>query len=332
MQKYLYIKHMRLYRAANARTAVYAHVWGVSQALAATVSISRLPGAGSRYARDVLARLLGLEYYWNSARQPPGYNSDVLPPRGPGGSLFYDDNDWIGIELARLYATDHQSWELTRAEQIFALEASAWKDDLSLPCPGGVPFTDNTSYADRNTITNAPGAELAVALFRLTNDRSYLDWGKRMYQWVRDCLSLGTGLYADHVNDDGRVDTTTWTYTQGVMIGAGVMLYQATGDQTYLDQARATEQATLSYFDPASFIDEPPFFVSVVFRNLLLFNRVSPDSRIPEMVQGYADWAWATQRRKSGLYSFPTDENGLLSQSTVVNVYAMLVEPIDTFF
>ncbi|HEV3229731.1 MAG TPA: glycoside hydrolase family 76 protein, partial [Solirubrobacteraceae bacterium] len=222
--------------------------------------------------------------------------------------------------------------ELQRAEQIFTLEVSGWSADSSLPCPGGIPFTDDTSYADRNTITNAPGAELAVLLYRLTNDHTYLEWAKRMYQWVRQCLSLGTGLYADHITDGGSVDTTTWTYTQGVMIGAGVMLYKATGDQSYLDQARDTEQATLSYFDPASFIDEPPFFVSVVFRNLLLFNSVSPNPVIPEMVKGYADWAWNTQRRKNGLYSFSTDETNLLSQAAVINAYAMLVEPIDSFY
>ena len=194
-----------------------------------------------------------------------------------------------------------------------------------------MPWTDNPAVSQRNTISNAPAAELGVQLYNLTHDPSYLSWARRMYGWVRDCLSLGNGLYADHIDADGTVDSTAWTYTQGVMIGAAVMLYEATGDHSYLDQAQAVEQAAFGYFAPNQFADEPLFFVSILFRNLLLYNNVKPDPRITQLVQSYASWA-ATKRRKNGLYRFADNETRLLEQAAVINIDSMLVEPVSSFF
>ena len=51
-----------------------------------------------------------------------------------------------------------------------------------------------------------------------------------------------------------------WSYNQGSMIGAGVLLYQVTHDAAYLYQARQTAKAALAYFTPERLGGENPFF------------------------------------------------------------------------
>ena len=80
-------------------------------------------------------------------------------------------------------------------------------------------------------------AELGLQLYKITGNVGYLRFAEMAYQWVRSCLLQPSGLYADHVNRKGVVEPTLWSYNQGTMIGAGTLLYQITGDSSYLQQA-----------------------------------------------------------------------------------------------
>ena len=66
------------------------------------------------------------------------------------------------------------------------------------------------------------------------------------------------------------------------MIGAGTLLYQATGNGAYLYQARQTAKAALAYFTPERLGAEIPFFAAVYFRNLLYLDSVTHDPPGPE--------------------------------------------------
>ena len=131
-----------------------------------------------------------------------------------------------------------------------AFEMAGWQTDPELACPGGIPFSNSAENTERNTVTNAPAAELAVQLYRITHNVQYLQFAEMAYEWVRHCLLQPSGLYADHILPHGEVDTTLWSYNQGTMIGAGTLLFQATGNGAYLYQARQTARAALAYFSP----------------------------------------------------------------------------------
>src|SRR5208282_2204223 len=96
-----------------------------------------------------------------------------------------------------------------------------------------------------------------------------------------------SNLYADHLNRKGEVEPMLWSYNQGSMIGAGTLLYQATGNSAYLYQARQTAKAALEYFTPEKLGSESPFFVSVYFRDLLYLDSVTRDPPGASIVQGY---------------------------------------------
>ena len=87
---------------------------------------------------------------------------------------------------------------------------------------------------DRNTVTTATGALLAMRLYFVTLDQRYVSWAQRMLAWVDACMQAPKGLLWDHVDLDGAIDETHWSYNQGTAIGANVLLFRATGEQAPL--------------------------------------------------------------------------------------------------
>ena len=86
------------------------------------------------------------------------------------------------------------------------------------------------------------------------------------------------------------------------MIGAGTLLYQATGNSAYLYQARQTARAALAYFTPERLGAKIPFFPSVYFRNLLYLDSVTHDPPGPKLAQAYVNYAWQNLRLSDDLF------------------------------
>ena len=216
---------------------------------------------------------------------------------------------------------------LRRAAEIFDLVVFGWDTDPSHPAPGGVFWTQAPWSQDRNTVSNGPGAELGLHLYRLTRKSYYLDWAKRMYEWTRTHMLAPNGLYWDHIDLAGTIEKTQWSYNQGVMIGAGVLLYRATGRRTYLDQARDTARKALAFYaEDDRYFTQPARFHAIFFANLLQLSAVSPDPAYRRAMEGYADAA--VERvldEATGLYRFEGDEPvTLLEQSGMIRIEAML--------
>jgi hypothetical protein len=370
MQQSFYIPGSGLYRGAG--EPEYAFLWPFSQALAATVSLSRLPARRAALAPARRALLVGLRQYLSTPAAPsppasgeqaptgeettaagqssgehavaatvstlPSYDGNVAPPAGPGGASYYDDNEWVGIELVRLYELERNPAALQQAEQIMAFVMAGWQtvspaSGQPVPCPGGVPFSNARGNLARNTVTDGPGAELAVQLYRLTHNIRYLEFAEIAYGWVRACLLEPSGLYADHINLSGSIDRTLWSYNQGSMMGAAMLLYEATRNPEYLAQARTTEHAALAYYSYARLSGENPFFVAVYFRNLLYLQSLTHEGPGTLPVREYLYYAWLRHRLADNLFAYgspPVVE--LLRQASIVQLYALLAIPPATYF
>ncbi len=307
----------------------WSYVWPFSQAMVATQLMAGIPGVGARYRGAVADRFRALEAYWNDQTDPQGYDSYLRPPNGQGGDKFYDDNEWIGLSfLLRNAMSRHgDAAAVRRAAAIFDLVTYGWDTDPSHPLPGGVFWTQAPWSSDRNTVSNAPGAEIGARLYLLTGRRSYLDWATRMYDWVRGSMLAPNGLYFDHVNLAGTIEKTQWSYNQGVMIGAGALLYRATGRREYLDQARSTAAAALAYYGSDDrYTAQGAAFNAIFFANLLQLSTISRDRAYRRTMEAYADDARARFRDPStGLYRFHGDQPvELLQQSGMVRIEAML--------
>jgi Glycosyl hydrolase family 76 len=337
MQKIYYIPGSGLYAGEP-----FSYLWPFSQAFAATVSMANIPHTRVSFARELRAELVGLNNYLDvdNAGAPEGvytstlaaFDGTVAPPTGPGGAKYYDDNDWIGIELARLYRLTHSAVALGSAEAIMAFEMEGWQSSPELGCPGGIPFSNAIDNTDRNTVTTAPAAELAVQLYRLTANPQYLQFAEMAYAWVRQCLLQPSQLYGDHVNRRGIAEPYLWSYNQGTMIGAGTLLYQVTGNSAYLFQARQTARAASEYFTPERLGAENPFFPSVYFRNLMYLDSVTHDPPGPKLAQGYVDNAWQHLRLGNNLFVGSSGSAQLLVQAAIVQIYALLSSPPSSYF
>ena len=311
-----------------------ADAWPYSQAMAATISVAALPGLYTRYEPDLVARLSGLQAYADHVDPPPaGYVSTLSVP-ATGGTRFNDDNEWIGIELLRLYHLSRLPSLLTAASGLLTMVTNQWDTSLGIPCPGGVPWQNIELNGDRNTVSNATGAELGAQLYLTTGNNADLQWAIGMYNWVRGCLLNSDGLYGDHIDGSGQIDPTEWTYNQGTMIGAGVMLYQATHNGGYLDQAEATAQKALATFTPQDLAVQPLGFDAIYTRNLLLLGSVSGDPRYVQFAQWFANDEWYNVRDPtSGLFlADPDGQTQLLDQAAMVQVFALLAEPPSAYF
>jgi hypothetical protein len=338
MQDHYYIKGSGLYEGEP-----FSYLWPFSQALAATVTVASIPHLGVSLSRELSARLTGLNSYLdtdNSGAAEGVYTSSlaafdgtVAPPTGPGGTKYFDDNDWVGIELMRMYGLTHQAPLLGSAEGIMAFEMAGWQERPGLACEGGLPFSNAVTNGERNTVTTAPAAELGTLLYRETNNVAYLQFAQKAYEWVRGCLQQPVSLYADHIGNRGVVEPRLWSYNQGSMIGAGTLLYQATGNSAYLYQARQTAQAALAYFTNEKLGSEIPFFVSIYFRNLMYLDSVTHDPPGASIAQNYVNYAWQHLRLSNNLFVFGAPASAqLLVQAAIVQIYALLSTPASTYF
>jgi hypothetical protein len=307
----------------------YSYIWPYSQAVIGVENLAGIPGRAREYESEVRRRLAAYETYWNAGTSPPGYDSYVRRPLGQGGDKFYDDNEWIGLNLIQYYKRTGDKTALSRAREIFRLVVHGWDTDPAHPCPGGVFWTQATWSNDRNTVSNGPGAELGLHLYLLTRDRYYLSWSKRMYDWTNDCLLAPNGLYWDHIDLAGTIEKTQWSYNQGVMLGASTLLFKATGERRYLERAKSIASAALAFYGAEDRLwRQPARFNSIFFKNLLILDSVAPNPAYRRAMQEYADRAYREARDpETGLYHFVPGPVQLLEQSAAVQINALLAWP-----
>lgn len=307
----------------------YSYVWPYSQAAIAAENLAGIPGAGRKADREAQRRLDAYEHYWNATTTPKGYDSYLRPPLGHGGDKFYDDNEWIGLQLIQHYQRTGDRSSLARAKEIFALVVHGWDTDPTHPCAGGVFWTQAPWSQDRNTVSNGPGAELGAHLYLLTRDKSYLTWAKTMYDWTQKCMLAPNGLYWDHIDLAGTIEKTQWSYNQGVMLGAGALLYKATHDKKYLTDAKALAKASLAFYGTDDRLwKQPTRFNSIYFKNLLILDSIAPDRSYKAVMQAYSDRAWKEARDPAtGLFHFVDGPVQLLEQSGMVQIDALLAWP-----
>jgi hypothetical protein len=316
----------------------YSYEWPFSQAHVAALDLTGMAGVGHRDDPVLAAHVRAQRHYWveKGATGLPGYASYPPPPYSEqAGDIFYDDNEWVGLADVQRHLTghDHGGAALRDARRIFALVVSGWDDDPTHAAPGGFFWTQAPWSSDRNTVSNMPAAELGLRLHQITGKRSYRDWALRAYRWTNAHLQRDSGLYDDHLDLQGKVEDTVWSYNQGVPVGVNVLLHAVTGKRRYLDEAERIADAASRWFaDPDhALADQPPFFNSIYFKNLLLLDAATGRSTHRRAMQAWADHVWRHQRdRSTGLFHFDEkapDRTQLIEQAAMVQVFAVLAWP-----
>jgi hypothetical protein len=348
-----FLRRDGLYRRDGRRhlPGMAAHLWPTARAFAAAVDLLGLRRdllLGFDADSAVAGHLRALEAYWDDTAKLPSYASDVIGSRF-GGDRYYDDNAWVGLALVQLERLRPDHGHAERAATLFRFAAAGWDVRADVPSPGGVFWVEQnppargagTTNHDRNTVSNAPNAQLGLHLTELapvqTDPHGYAR-ARDMYAWVNVTLDAGgdagapaTGLFFDKVRGDGTVDHTLWTYNQGSMIGANVLLARQAGVGTaggvYLRRAEAIAAKALRHY-AGVYEGQPPAFNAILFRNLLQLHAATADARLRERIRGamcaYAETAWTAHRDGRDRFRFSPGGPTLLDQSAMVQIYALL--------
>jgi Glycosyl hydrolase family 76 len=329
-----------------------AHLWPFIRAFVATLDLAGAPAAaveGFDADAAIHRGQAALERYWDVRGPWPAYASDV-PGTPFGGDRYYDDNAWVGLALVQLERMRPGSGCLSRSAELFRFAVGGWDPSQNVPAPGGVFWVEQGRGTgrrnhDRNTVSNAPNAQLGLHLAELGADpgEGSAVGPADMYDWVNGALDMagqagdlpGSGLFWDKIRGDGSIDRALWSYNQGSMVGLNVLLARAAGPGSgpYATRAAAIARKALDHYDGA-YERQPAAFNAIFFRNLLQLHAASPDAElraaIVSAMRGYADRAWAEHRDGDDLFRFAGRSPSLLDQSGLVQVLALLAwDPAD---
>ena len=219
-----------------------AYAWSESLEL---LMIGQAVGAGDAQPSVLSNFVQGLSGYWRTDNGIGGY--DVLPGNDPL-DRYYDDNEWLDWGLVQAYQVTNNPAYLSQAEQTFNFVLSGQSSVL-----GGGIFWHEQNKTSKNTISNAPAMIDALNLYQATGQSFYLATATHLYKWVNANLENPvSGLYYDHINLDGTVQTTEWSYNTGAMMIANGLFFQITKNQTYLQTDEALAGAAANYWNPPS--------------------------------------------------------------------------------
>jgi predicted alpha-1,6-mannanase (GH76 family) len=165
---------------------------------------------------------------------------------------------------------------------------------------------------------------IGLRLYQLTHTQSYLTWASSMLAWLDRCMLAPNGLYWDHIDLAGKVNTAQWSYNQGSVIAADVLLYRTTGDSSVLARAEQLADASIAYYNARWNHGEPPEFAALFFRGLLSLADADGRADYVAAAEQYADDSWSKERDpRTGLFRYSGKPN-LLQQAGLVQLYAAL--------
>lgn len=152
--------------------------------------------------------------------------------------FIYDDMMWWIISLARAYELTGDPKYLAHASSGFY---HVWKESYDRE-RGGMWW--NFQHDGKMACINYPTVVAAVTLYNITKDPAYLEKASNIYAWSQNVFfDRKNGCIADNMHyhfqrQNGMdIDRTPQLYNQATFIGSAVMLYKATGENSYLEDA-----------------------------------------------------------------------------------------------
>ena len=279
--------------------------------------------------------LPGLEEYFDTQRVPNAYSSYIRT--APASDRFYDDNVWLGIDFTDTYQMTQEPKYLDKAQLIWKFIESGTDSILG----GGIYWCEQKKES-KNTCSNAPGSVLALKLFKATNDSSYFEKGKKLYEWTQRNLQDSTDyLYFDNIRLDGKIGKAKFAYNSGQMMQSAALLYQLTKNPIYLKDAQNIAKECFNYFftDFTPATNEEAFrmlkkgdiwFTAVMLRGFIELYRIDKDKTYFNAFNKSLSYAWDNARDENGLFN--TDLSGkskdqkkwLLTQAAMLEMYSRL--------
>ena len=290
-------------KVGDAYTAT--HLWQAASALSATIGFMHATGSRA-YLSDL------------SATYQAHHRGDTFRDN------YYDDEGWWVLTWIRAYELTGDRAYLRQAKSVFKALTKGWTP----ACGGGLQWAHRKPY--KNAITNETFMADAALLHEATpGDTRYARWALREWRW----FSASGMLTRSHLVIDGlsprcrpKLHSPTWTYNQGMLIGAMVSMAKMTDRRSFLVIARRVAHAAIHSprLSPHGILHEPcrpsscgrdaPMFKGIFIANLkLLYDRVG-GAAYQAYMRRNAVAVWAHDRRGS---SFGLDWAGPFRAPTI---------------
>ena len=318
----------------------FAYLWPFSGTLSAWSAVLEASSDGGALETIEQRVVPGIDAYYDTRRTPAAYGSYISA--APLSDRFYDDNIWVGIDFADLYKATGKKKFLDKAAEVWKFIESGTDSVLG----GGVYWCEQKKHS-KNACSNAPAAVFAMKLYEATETDAYLRAAESLYRWTRSNLrDDADGLYFDNININGRTDRTKFAYNSGQMLQAACMLYKATGEKSYLEDAHEIAENCRSYFfrNISGDADSAPdmlargnvWFSAVMLRGFCELYELDGNDRYLNAFGACLDYAWINGRDKdSGLFGSDLsavpgndEKKWLLTQAAVAEMYARLAKYI----
>lgn len=240
------------------------------------------------------------------------WRKNVSAEDGNFVNAYVDDTGWWALAWIRAYdLTGNKRYLRTAVHDVDYM----WSNHTDA-CGGGVLWNRDKKY--KNAVTNELMIKAAASLHnRMPGDHKYLDMAKKNWDWflesgmINSDHMINDGLDEDDCSNNGEV---TWTYNQGIILGAAVELADATGNQRYLTKAKTladastrnsaihTDGVLTESCEDDDCGEDGPTFKGAYVRGLGELNAALPDRPYQDYLQRQADTAHRKDRTASDLY------------------------------
>ncbi|KAI1363016.1 glycoside hydrolase family 76 protein [Xylaria arbuscula] len=221
---------------------------------------------------------------------------------------YYDDEGWWALALIR----SHDVGAYGLGDQKFLQSAMEIFEDMK----GGASTCGGIYWSKVGTYTNAIANELylkvAASLANRVPDKKdyYLNIAKKEWNWFKSSGMINQdNLINDGLGDDCKNNGgNTWTYNQGVILGALVELSKASGDKSLLTEASSIATAAIVHLSRNGILYEGcepdcgadgAQFKGVFMRNLRELQQAAPQDAFKNFLLENADTIWANDRNSA---------------------------------
>jgi Glycosyl hydrolase family 76 len=208
--------------------------------------------------------------------------------RGEQGTMWFDDNGWLGLAFFDAYRQTHMARFLSDAKKAFRFMYQVGWD----PAAGGIWW--NSQHTLKCAESENTAALLAVELYEAHAGTGYLRAAHQILDWSDAHLfNARTGLYDNHPSMGVAI-----SYNQSPMLDALVRLCR--DGQGYCDRVAPLRTATLSTFGAA--LHQAPQYDAMYLRYLIDVSSITHDPAGYEVAYANAERIEANALDADGYY------------------------------
>jgi len=262
--------------------------------------------------------LKAIGQYYSDISPAPAYQAYVT--KEEKDDRFYDDNQWIAIACIDAYNRTKQQYYLDMAEMIYRFMMTGY-DTIS----GGGLYWKEGDKTTKNTCSNGPGILIALQLYKITNNKSYLDTALVLYNWVNKNLQSPEGVYYDNIRLPSlKIDSAVYTYNTGTMLQSNVLLYETTLDKKYLSEAQRIAKSAKKFFYKNGKLPGNYWFNVVLLRGYIELYKVDHNKQQIQFFIDDANRTWQEEKDDNNLLGRNNKRKSLIDQAAMMEIYARL--------